>query len=93
MVINHCEQKTILDLVSVDAHIGLRDDPFFVSHRPRSIFVFPIVEERSLRGVCYIDSSRENAFSKASLELVGLLTTGECFASASSILFLSYLTL
>ncbi|KAF7986847.1 hypothetical protein HWV62_12562 [Athelia sp. TMB] len=72
--------KTILDLVSVSAHVGLRDDPFFASHRPRSIFVLPIVEERSLRGVCYMDSSREQAFSKASLELVGLLTTGAAVA-------------
>lgn len=42
--------------------------------------MLPIVEERSLRGVCYMDSAREHAFSKASLELVGLLTTGAAVA-------------
>lgn len=60
--------------------MGIRDDPFFVSNRARSVFVLPIFEEDSLRGVFYMDSAREQAFSKASLELVGLLSTGAAVA-------------
>lgn len=76
--------KTIVDLAGVGVHTAL--DPFFAAHRPRSVFVLPVIEEGSLRGVCYLDSSRDHAFSKTSLELVGLLTTGQIYASIFIIL-------
>lgn len=70
----------MVDLSTVSAHIGIKNDPFFQSNHPRSIFVLPIFEEDSLRGVCYLDSAREGAFSKSSIELVGLLSTGAAVA-------------
>ncbi|KAF7986721.1 hypothetical protein HWV62_20268 [Athelia sp. TMB] len=71
-------RKTVVDLAGMGVHTTL--DPFFATHRPRSVFVLPVVEEGSLRGVCYLDSARDCAFSKTSLELVGLLTTGAAVA-------------
>lgn len=58
----------------------MKNDPFFLSNHPRSIFVLPIFEEDSLRGICYLDSSRDGAFSKSSMDLVGLLSTGAAVA-------------
>lgn len=69
-----------MDLASIGAHIGINNDPFFGLHRPRSVFVLPILEEDSMWGVCYMDSTRDQAFSKASIELIGLLSTGAAVA-------------
>lgn len=51
-----------------------------MSNHPRSVFVLPIFGEDSLRGVFYMDSAREHAFSKAPLELLVLLSTGAAAA-------------
>jgi hypothetical protein len=72
--------QTIVDISGISAHVGLRNDPFLAKHKPHSVFVYPIFEEDSLRGICYMDSARYEAFSKASFEIIGLLSTGAAVA-------------